>query len=860
MTSTSFNRYHTTRFRFTPCLTTLLFVSLVWSSASQCRAQGGAESASGTVKQESRLGVVHFFRPQVWGTKTVKLTNPGAEPVDLVTGGYFTGSPLTRYTRQVTLPAESERIVTLPVLPASTDDNVVGWHSLMYSTGDTSGTLMRASDDFIVDAEQLAAPPEKLTAVIADYRDSDAERIHQMIELAAATRVAMGRTRRLMQMEVEDIPVEANGLDIVDEVVLCSNRIADDPARLASLRAWVEHGGRLWIQLDQIDVSTVTHLLGEAIRLQFVDRIGLTEVQLNNADRDQVTGDLLEFDYPVDHVRMLVDGVQPLHEVNGWPASFTATVGRGRVLFTSLSNLAWVRDRTTDDPEGKPEYRSDFLARQSLVELIDRWMIDIDPIPLDASDFQPLLATQVGYQIPSRRTVLSVLWLFCGALLLIGLWLRRTKQQGPQDTERDSHVGFGRNSESLAIIGPGLAFVAAIPIVILGQASRSSIPASVNVAEFVEVTPATSTLRSTGSAAVFVPDTEVVDLAASQGRILLPVTDESTGTLQQLVQTDFGQSKWQDLSINTGLQFFTTFQNRPLDLPIAATVEFGPEGVGGELQSGLFNEPQDVVIASRAADILALKIDNENRFRGGFDETLAPGAYVGGSILTDQQVTRQELYRSLFRVQSASRYPRDPVLLAWMRPEHSYLSCSENFGANHASLVAIPLDYRATPPGTDVMIPSSFLTYDAILTNTGGQSTAYDNRTASWRESLQSGQTVLRVNVPDVVKPLTLKQVNLEIKLLASSHRVSVLAGQQGNPAGVASMNDAAGTYQWTLTESNQLQLDSDGNYYVQLDIQPAGNGETGVDSNKAWKVDYLRLEMLGRTAETAQETETANE
>ncbi len=860
MSSTSSIGHKTTGVKSCLIIRTLLVLSLVCCCSGHSQAQNTTDSASGSIQQESRLGVLHFFKPQVWGTRTVKLTNSSSKAVDIISGGYFSGAPLNRYMRRFSLPPESERVTSVRVLPSATDENVIEWHSLMYAADDTNGALMRASDEFIVDADVLAEPPEKLTAVIFDYQDSNAEQVHRMVELAAATRIAMGRTRRLLQMEVEDIPVEANGLDVVDEIVLCSNRIADDSARLASLRTWVEQGGRLWIQLDQIDTQTVSHLFGETVRLQFVDRIGLTEFQLYNTDKNQTTGEALEFDYPVDQVRFLADGVKPVHTVNSWPASLTASVGRGRVLFTTLSNLAWVRERTDEDPKVEPEYRSDFLARQTLIELVDRWLIETAPIPLDAESFQPMLATQVGYQIPARGTILLFLWLFCAALLLAGLWLRRRTQPDSQDTDTDSRTSVRRKSERLAIIGPGLAVAAAVPIVALGQASRSAIPASLNVAEFVQVTPATSTLQSTGSAAIFVPDTEVVDMVASQGRVLLPPADKSTGTVRQLIQTDFGQSRWSDLSISTGLQYFTTSQNRPLDRPIEATVEFGPEGVTGVLNCGSFSDPQDVLIASRAPGVLSLELDDEDHFAGGIDETLAPGAYVSGSILTDQQVTRQELYRSLFSVQPASRYPRQPVLLAWMCPDDPHISLPEAFIANHSSLVAVPIDYLPTPPGTDVMIPSTFLTYDAVLTEKAGQSTAYDNRTASWRESLQSGQTVLRINVPDAVKPFTLRQVNLEIKLLASSHSIGIMAGQRENPATVASLKDAAGTYQWTLTDSSQLQLDPDGNYYVQLDVRPVGVGETGAESNKAWRVDFLQLEMLGRTAETVTETETANE
>lgn len=823
-------------------------------------AQDGAESAPDVVRQESRLGVIHFFRPQVWGTKTVKLSNPTSQPVELGTGGYFEGAPMNRYVRQVTVPPESERMATIPIFPTSTEGNVIQWHSMLYADDDQAGTLLRASDDFMVDAEILAPPPERITALIADSRTSEETQYQEMVELAVATRISMRRTRQLLEMDVEDMPAEAHGLDIIDEIVLCSNRIADDPARLACLRAWVEQGGRLWIRLDQVDVATVTHLLGETVPLQFVDRINLTEYQLHRIDREQEAGNLHEFDYPVEHVRVLVDGVEVIHEVNGWPASFALTVGRGRVLFTTMGNLAWIRERTEDDPRAAPEYSSDFVETQTLVELLDQWMIEIEPWPLDASEFEPLLAAQVGYQVPARGTILSVLWLFCAALLIIGLWLRRKPHGQISGQEAGRQIPFGRRSESMAIIGPGLALMAAVPIVVLGQASRHSVPASVNIAEYVQVMPATSALQSTGTTAIFAPDSETIDLAATQGRLVLPPPDDSTGTLRRMIQTDFGRSRWSDLNINTGLQFFTTLQTRSLDQPVRATVSFGPDGVSGFLQTGIFAEPQDVVIASRAADVLAVEMDDKHHFISGMNDTLAPGVYVNGTLLTDQQVTRQEVYRSLLKAKSASRYPRDPVLLAWMRPNNADLDCPEGFSANHSSLVAVPLDYNAAPPGTDVMIPSPFLTYDAVVIDIGGKSTAYDQRTASWRESQQSGQTLLRVNIPDAVKPLTLKQVNIEIKLLASSYNVDIFAGNRESLANVTSLSSAAGAFQLTLTEPDQLQLDSDGNYYVKLDVRAGEDGGSGVRSNKAWKVDFLRLEMLGRTNAIVKKTETVNE
>jgi hypothetical protein len=117
MSPTTSSRHCSTNVRFIG--KTLLFLSLMWSCSIRqpALAQDATESGSDAVRQESRLGVIHFFEPQVWGTKTVKLSNPTSKPVELVTGGYFEAASMNRYARQITLPPESDRMATIRVFP-----------------------------------------------------------------------------------------------------------------------------------------------------------------------------------------------------------------------------------------------------------------------------------------------------------------------------------------------------------------------------------------------------------------------------------------------------------------------------------------------------------------------------------------------------------------------------------------------------------------------------------------------------------------------------------------------------------------------------------------------------------------------
>lgn len=820
----------------------------VWTTDGAVAQDAVSEGAS-AVRQHPRPGKLNYYRPGVWSTQTVDLYNRSAESMDVITGGYFQGDSLNRYARRVSLPPESMRRVTFPVLPVVGDDSKITWHPMLYGTEDTSGALFRATDNYMIDAEFLQQPEEKVTIALSDQSAATQREWHLLSEFAVTARLHQGLTRRLVEMDADDLPVDPSGLNVADEIFLGSNRIADDPARLAILRNWVEQGGHLWVRLDFVDPATVRQLLGDSLSVAVVDRCRRNTFQLRNTRVDRLVGEPLEFDYPVDFVRVIVDSsaVEMIHTLDGWPASFIATVGRGRVAFTTLGDRAWLQKRTGS------VYRTDrdslFESNQAFTEVLDEWIKPTDPVPLQPSSFEPLLSAQVAYQIPGRTIILSVLSAFCGCLVVAGWWLQRSKAPEPDELTGDSAQG-GRRLERLAVIGPVLALLAALPIVFLGHASRRDVPASMNVAEFVEVSPASSSLRSQGSIAVFAPDTAEVDLQGDNGRILTPVKERMTGTLRQMIRTNFSESLWDRLQINSGLQFLQTHQTTELSDSVRALAAFGPDGVTGTLDAGPFTDPQDVLIAGPAPDVVAVRMTDSQKFAAGVESALPRDVYIPGTVLNDEQVRRQQVFRQLFAPASDSVYPRQPTLLAWMKSGRTDFRSPEEYQRTDYSLVAIPIEFRRTPPGTDVVIPSPFLGAEEVPSAGGGRSTVYDNRSRTWRSGQQPGVTLLKFRLPDSVKPLQLSEVKLEFKLLAPNRNVVFSAGSQENLTQVASVTDAAGTFSFTLTEPEQLQLDPNGNYFVEISVEASEEAEQSGLPNQVWQMDYIRLEMSGRTIE----------
>src|SRR6266508_1638605 len=106
--------------------------------------------------------------------------------------------------------------------------------------------------------------------------------------------------------------------------------------------------------LDVVEPEVLAPLLGEALDFQVVDRVGLTDFEIET----QTTGSRgpeaeppQKREQPVEFVRVLLPrGERARPTVNGWPAWFTRPVGKGKVVFATLGPRGLFRDRVRSDP------------------------------------------------------------------------------------------------------------------------------------------------------------------------------------------------------------------------------------------------------------------------------------------------------------------------------------------------------------------------------------------------------------------------------------------------------------------------------------------------------------------------------
>ncbi len=503
---------------------------------------------------------VRRYRPGSWGIIEVYAINRTSEQAEAEAVLRFVDDPTFQYARRVSVPPNSVLRTTCPILipefisPQVTHVNCLTEQVLpplgQEAKQPSPQDAMLASKPIILDHEIPAV------AMIADL---DARQTGEggvpyhtgtpgpplapdelVYEMVLAARQAQDLTRRVSVLDAVDLPPDPASLDVIDVLVVCSDRLVSDPGGIALVRDWVLGGGHLWIMLDEVRPDTVAAVMGDAFATTIVDRVRLTHLRIQNARYDVIEQPFedVELEEPVELVRVIPEGVTVTATVDGWPAAFWQPFGAGRVFFTTLGTAAWIRPKTWRDPLPKVRGQDmSFFARRSLADIAEECFVPRLAPELDAAALQPFLTQQIGYRILSRPAVAAILAVFCASLVVAGCWL----------------VRIGR-LEQLLWIAPVAAAVTSVVFLAIAIATKRSVPPTVATIARVVLEPGVSTGHSFGLAAMYNQDACRELLGAERGGIFHPDMTAMSGRHRRIVWTDEGAWHWEDLELPAGVR------------------------------------------------------------------------------------------------------------------------------------------------------------------------------------------------------------------------------------------------------------------------------------------------------------------
>ena len=782
---------------------------------------------------------IHRYVPGRWGMLGFSVYNPTEEDVQVLATTYFDGHPDLQYGRRLWLPAGTRRRSWYPVkapkdIPA--ERQMAPTRSLLELDANGRRVLVETRTGEMLHAGLLPmAVGLPVTGVVFDTQERDAR------TTIMAARAGAGLDIRIAALQSKPLPVTAEMLDGLDQLVIGSDRFADDPAGWIAIRRWLHDGGRLWIMLDLVSPSTVRLLLGDAYRCHVVDRVGLNTLQIKGTTSGKKTpdGPALEFEEPVDLVRVLAPDGEVTHTVAGWPAAFWQPAGRGEVLFTTLDARAWTRPRTPQDPKVKGLAASlQAVSTAPLKNVAYRLLSSEQKFQLQPEAFGGMVSSQIGYPVASRATVALVLAGFCLAVLGIGVWLMRRQCL--------EHLGW---------ISPVLAGIAAAGLALIGTQARQSVPNSVVAAQLVEVTPGVDDVRARGKLTVYHQQPSTALMGAARGGIFWPDMTGLAGNTRRFVCTDLDQWHWENLELPSGARLASfTYQTQATN-PIRAVVSFDEQGISGRLQTDTFQDFRDAVLATTAARNMAMDIKPDGSFRTGPDDVLAPGQYLSTAAVDQQQRNQLAIYDQLLAPEKPPFYVQRPTLFTWATPLEMHFNLSTDARQLGQSLLVVPVEVERPPAGTSLVIPSPWLPFDSVqFPGQTGISTAYSNFERKWLGARTSASRVLlRFQIPPELLPVRCTQAELTLKISAPTRPLEVRGRQEDAFVVLETRDSPVGTYTFEIDRADVLVPDDEGGLLIDLRVGEAADTTTDRITHIGWMIDEAQLQV---TAETLDELE----
>ncbi len=824
---------------------------LLWGSAAADGARA-AESGRPSIRMGSVDGV-RRYRPGMWSVVAVEAVNPTDEATELFAAVYFTGTPTLQYGRKVWVPGNSRLRTTCPIrVPDSSahGESHVSLVSVPVDPADGADVLGGSHVEAVAKSRPLILTDEPLAVVILGEFDSSLAvgrelPFHTGLEVAPeapddpiyevvlAGKLDQGLSRRMSSLNAWKLPADSACLDAVDIVVLCSDRPASDPDATTLIRDWVLRGGHLWIMLDEMESDSVSAILGDAFTSVVVDRVKLTELEIEDVrvDVPPEESTILEFEDPVSFVRVVPGDVTVTDRVDDWPAAFWQPFGAGRVFFTTLGAQAWCRPATPDDPRPQGSPRTAFsVPRGPLRRLAEQCFSVHRAEPVDVAAVKPFLAKQIGYRILSREVVAAVLATFCVVLGVAGTWFWR----------------IGR-LDRLLWVGPLAA--AGTSLVFLGVAvtARTSVPATVAIWQRVTFEPGVATGRACGLASLYNPDTCDSEMGAERGGIFVPDMTAMGGQRRRMMWTDEGVWYWGGLELPPGERTAPFEHILSLEETVDCRASFGPSGLTGVFGPAPFQGLSDAVIALPNQPLLATKIHADGSFSSGVSHVLASDEFVAGTFLSDVQQGRVDVYRLLLERRSEGNLDTRPMLYVWADPVDGGLVFPQ---ANRlgSALISVPVQVEVSREGTEVTVPAPFIPYRGVVGPDGSRPTAYGQYRHEWMELKTAANEWLQFQLPEAILPFELTRAEISLDIRAPSRSVEILGLKAGSSVVVKSLSYPIGTYQVVLDQPELLQLDDDGGLRIGIRVGSEETEDpTDLMTQASWKIESLQMNVVGK-------------
>ncbi len=788
-----------------------------------------------------------------WGGLQLQVSNPREQPAELLCATYLGNDATLQFGTRMWLPPHARLRTWQPIRlpqPADSKSRSVEYHTLLAEIGQSGETVLADSSGRMVRDGALSLGTGVKATGFIDTKDLSAESeaaANAVYDLLLAARSQSALSLRTSFFYESPLPFYGEeSLEALDCLVIADSRILDEGGALAALRRWLFGGGRVWVLLDQVDPLVVEALLGDEFACYVVDRVGLTQVQIDAGPAGvKVESDVAQYEQPVELVRVVAADIDVMYTVQGWPAAMLKRYGDGQLLVTTLAPAGWLRTQQRERtlPFGAPASlatapppQATPVASTALRNLAADFFVDPRPPLLPPAALQPIAREYIGYRIPSAGLVVGLLAAFNVLLVGVGIGL----------------VRLGR-LDWIGYVIPGAALLVSAVLIQVGRSHREDIPATVAQVQLVQALPGTDDQRASGVASLYSPSTLPAQIAGTHGGWAEMSLPEGAAPTRRLIWTDHQQWRWENLRQPAGLQI-AAYQSSTTAVPrTEATATFSPAGLTGKLLTGGERSPEDVMLVTREGRI-SIRLSEDGAFTASADGVMSHGQFLSAALLTDEQNRRQRVLAELLAGNRRFDFPDRPHLFFWTQAWDTGIDFGSQLRSIGSTLVAVPLTLVRPAAGAEVVIPAPLIAYRAVGGPDGTAATGlFDNRQRQWIERSRPSFAWLEFKIPPLLLPFAPVSAVLVIEVTGPVKQLEIAAYHDGKLVPLETWQQPVGTLAVRLTDPQHLQLAEGGTLLLRvagggpivediIDQPPSAGGQSSF-----WRIESLRLDLRGR-------------
>ncbi|HBE72480.1 MAG TPA: hypothetical protein DDW52_30470 [Planctomycetaceae bacterium] len=769
---------------------------------------------------------------------SAKVANAGSASVEGTIIARVDGASTQESARRVVIRPATQLEVPIPVqLPGSiaSSESVEVEFSMLVKDGDDqvqltlNGAPVRHTAKLTVGAKPslagLAIEPEDPPEPAWYWPKQPA---YSSYEFATASRIDSGNDRLTASYEGQPIPLDQEELRSIDVLIVAEESTLHDASTREALRRYLLGGGRIWAMADRFPIELLHDLLGDGQAIETVDSVELTDYVVDV--REEVTK-LAEVDRTVsldDAVlmkRVVQQGGQVTHAIDGWPAGIVMPVGYGELVITTLDAFGWIEPRT-EQVRNSSLYITKYQSRSWANLFASAVNVPRQQLPLSGRELAYPIE-QIGNPVVPRSWVMVALTAFCvlvaaaGCLRFVGIDL--------------TWIG---------LIAPVLALVVSGGLLAASSVIRSDIPENVSKLQVVE-------FNNDGTFAI-VREQAAVHLASSRD-MSLQGQGEGEARTPKSVATGVARYEkrdadgWQLVNNNwpSGTWRYET-QYVLTSEPQIAWASLTATGVEIETPSELPSPLTDPVLAFVPGQLMLCQSDGGKLRSDG--SLMAEGTrWISDSLITEEQQRRIDVYQAYFDLPEETR-PLSQVLLGWTEVWPTGPKWDQPLLHQGSALTVLPVQLRRPDLGSKVLLPKGLVRV-GIDRSADGQTLAYNESTGSWESELTMGVDArLQLQLPGAVLPFEAAQLDINLDIDAPQRDVTISAVTSSGPVEIGSLESPSIPWSTTITDPSVLGELRDGTLSLIVKVSERTDvADPRMTTNVvAWTINELSAQIQG--------------